>query len=573
MKRARRISPPERDERERLLHELEVHKIELEMQNQALREDRELLEQSRARYAELYEFAPVGHMSLGRAGIVEELNLACASLLGKERGFVRGRSLRTLIAPQSRSRLDAHIRACFESQHPLSVELTIPMVGGGFRAVELVSAPPPPAAGEAVPTFHSVMIDVSARKHHDERRDQLLHDEHEARVLAEGVNRAKEEFLAVVSHELRTPLIPMMMWIRALRAGGMNEALRRRAIEAVDECLQAEVAMIDDLVDVARGRHGKLRVQRRPVDLRPIVGAAIEAVAPSAAAKQIEVALEVGAAPAWVVGDPVRLRQVVGNLLSNAVKFTPEAGHVTVSLHARGADVVLTVRDDGEGMDAELLGGVFEPFRQHDLGTARRHGGLGLGLTIVRQLVERHDGRVTAESAGRGRGSSFTVALPRSEEALPLDAGSLHWSLAQPSEALTELQGIAVLLVEDHGATREALEIALRAHGAVVLTAASAAEARQTLARQRPHVVVSDVGMPREDGYTFVRKLRADESKAEGQPRLPAIALTAHATPGDRARALAAGFDKHLGKPIDFARLLSLIATLARRKARPYQTP
>jgi signal transduction histidine kinase/ActR/RegA family two-component response regulator len=490
-------------------------------------------------------------------------------LLGKERGFVRGRSLRTLVAPQSRSRLDAHVRACFESDRPLSVELMVPLAGGEFRAIELVSVPPRPVAGEVFPIFHSVMIDVSARKRNDERREQQLQDEREARVLAEGVNRAKEAFLAVVSHELRTPLIPMMMWIRALRAGGMNDALRRRAIEAIDECLAAEVAMIDDLVDVARGRHGKLRVERSPLDLQPIVGAAVEAIAASAAAKQIELKLEVDAAAAWVVGDSVRLRQIVGNLLSNAVKFTREAGHVAVSLHGRGDDIVLTVRDDGEGIDAELLNYVFEPFHQYDLGTARRHGGLGLGLAIVRQLVEQHDGRVTAESAGRGRGSCFIVALPRTGQDPRLyDRASGSTRPGRP-EALVELDGIRVLVVEDHAVTREALELSLRAHGAVVLTAASAAEARETLVRERPHVVVSDVGMPREDGYTFVRKLRESESKAPGRARLPAIALTAYASPNDRALAIAAGFDSHFAKPIAFDRLVSLIGALARRRALP----
>jgi PAS domain S-box-containing protein len=249
MKRTRPTSVSARNERERLLHELEVHKIELEMQNQALREDREQLEQSRARYAELYDFAPVGHVTLGRSGTIEELNLACASLLGKDRQSARGQPLRTLIAPQSRALLDRHVRACFASDQPSTVELMVPLVGGAFRAVELVSVPPHPMTGEAAMTVHSVMSDISARKRDDERRDQLLESEHQARVVAEGVSRAKEELLAVVSHELRTPLVPMMTWIKALRGGGMTPELRQRAVEAIDACLEIQVAMIDDLVD------------------------------------------------------------------------------------------------------------------------------------------------------------------------------------------------------------------------------------------------------------------------------------------------------------------------------------
>jgi PAS domain S-box-containing protein len=555
-------------EHRRLVHELEVHQIELELQNRALREAQGLLEESRARYAELYDYAPIGHVTLDRSGVIRELNLTCAALLGKERRFLHEHPLRSLLAPHSRRALDAHLRACFKSSHPLNVELAIPLPDGDFRIVDLVSVPPmphAPAAGdERARTFHSAMIDVSERKRDERRQVELLKREREARVLAESVNRIKQEFLAVVSHELRTPLAPMMMWVKALRAGGISDSLRARAIEALDTCLKVEAAMIDDLVDVARGQNGKLRIERRSMDMQSVVGAALEALAPSAAAKHIELTLEVDPTPAWVAGDPTRLQQVVGNLLSNAIKFTAEAGHVALSLRTRGTDVILTVRDDGEGIDPANLDGIFEPFRQQDNSTPRRHGGLGLGLTIVRQLVAQHDGHVAAASAGPGRGACFTVTLPCLDESTRRDGEASAWTLAEPLMGARPLDHLRVLVVEDDEATREALAVTLRTYGADVTTAASAADGRTALRRTGADVLVSDIRMPAEDGYSFIKKVRAHEKRTKGGARLPALALTAHTTEGERRRALAAGFDRHLAKPIDFDHLVSTISALAR---------
>jgi PAS domain S-box-containing protein len=414
-KKAASRPEPITHEQQRLFHELEVHQIELELQNRTMRETQGSLEDSRAKYAELYDYSPVGHVTLDSAGVIRELNLMGASLLGKDRRYLHKRPMRSLLAPESRRLFDAHLRACFKSDHPLTVELSVPLADGGLRTLELVSMPAP-AAGRAPGSeraiCHSALIDISARKDDEARRDDLLRREQEARALAESVSKLKEDFLTIVSHELRTPLAPMMMWIKALRTGGMSDSLRARAIDALDTCLAIQVAMIDDLVDVARGRHGKLRIARRPIDLQSVVGAAIEALAPSAAAKNIAVALEVDPTPTWVAGDPTRLQQVVGNLLSNAIKFTDESGHVALSLRTRGDTVVLTVRDDGQGIEPALLGSIFEPFRQHEDGTVRRHGGLGLGLTIVQQLVAQHEGDVAAQSDGKGRGALFTVTLP-----------------------------------------------------------------------------------------------------------------------------------------------------------------
>jgi len=555
-------------EHRRLVHELEVHQLELELQNRALRDAQGLLEESRARYAELYDYAPIGHITLDRSGIVRELNLTAASLLEKERRLLIGHPLRRLLAPRSRRALDAHLRACFKGAAVLNVELEIPLPEGGFRVVELVSVPPPPNAldfaDERPRTLNSALVDVSRRKRDERRQVALLEREREARVVAESANRMKQEFLAVVSHELRTPLAPMMMWVKALRAGGISDSLRARAIEALDTCLKVEAAMIDDLVDVARGQHGKLRIERAPLDLQSVVGAALEALAPSAAAKQIEVTLEVDATPAWVSGDSTRLQQVAANLLSNAIKFTPEAGHVALTLRTRDANVVLTIRDDGEGIQPSLLDGIFEPFRQQDDPAPRRHGGLGLGLTIVRQLVEQHDGHVVAASEGAGRGACFTVTLPALAHAAPRGGEASAWTLAKPAARDRPLDRLRILVVEDDEATRDALAATLGTYGADVTTAASAAAGRTVLRQTGADVLVSDIGLPAEDGCDFIRKLRAREKRTKGAARLPALALTAHTSERERARALASGFDRHLAKPIEFDVLVSTIRALAR---------
>jgi PAS domain S-box-containing protein len=402
--------PPEQ---RHAVHELELHQLELETQNRALREWHVALEESRTRYVDLYDHSPVGHVTLDRQGFVRQLNLATAALLEKERRIVVNRPLRLFVTPESRDRLDAHLRVVRAAQRPTTVELTVVTADRGLRTVELISSPPQPAlAGDAAGTFHSAMIDVSARRSDVQLRDEILKTEHDARVEAERLNHVKQEFLSLVSHELRSPLSPMRMWVRALRAGGAGEALRQRAVDALDTCITVQAAMIDDLIDVARGQQGKLRVERRPVDLQSVVGAAAETFAPAAAAKHIAIDLQVDPGPVVVAGDETRLQQIVTNLLSNAITFTSEAGHVTITLRRQGAEIELGIHDDGRGLDERQLARIFEPLHLGDGLFSVGRGGLGLGLAVVRHLVERHDGKVTAESLGEGRGSRFVVTLP-----------------------------------------------------------------------------------------------------------------------------------------------------------------
>jgi PAS domain S-box-containing protein len=401
------------------VHELEVHQLELEVQNRALQEAQVVLEESRARYAELYDYAPVAYLTLDREGVVRELNLAAAALLGKERREIVDRPLRLFISPGSRSTLDAHLRINLHGRRPASVELALSRADADAEIVELLTVPPPAhssAAAEGVSIFHAALIARSRSGGDDSSGDQVSKVDREARLRDEGVNRIKQDFLAIVSHELRSPLAPMQLWVRALRASGASETLRRRATDALEMCLNLQTAMIEDLIDVARGQQGTLRVDRRPMDFAVAVRAAVEALAPSAAAKQITVAVEAGDGPTWVWGDATRLQQVVTNLLSNAIAFSREAGRIEVALRDDGERVVLAVRDEGEGIDPARLPHIFEPFHGR-LQIAKPHQrGLGIGLAIVRQLVAGHDGDVKAESAGVGRGACFTVMLPRLAE-------------------------------------------------------------------------------------------------------------------------------------------------------------
>ena len=556
-----------RVEQERLAHGAAVHQIELELQNRTLRESQGQLERSWARYVELYEHGPTGHITVDAFGTIQQLNLKCASLLGRDRRLLEGVPLRVMLDPDSWSAFELHLRASLSSVEARTVQLVVLLPNGLKRPVELVTVPrSTPSGGAERILYHSAMLDISERRRADERRDELFRRERDARLLAESANQVKEDFLAMVAHELRSPLAPMLLWIRALRLGSTDTSLRDRGLAALEAGMKAHLSMVDELLDVARGRHGELRVERTPIDLRPIVHEAAESLAPAAAAKLVTVDTSMPGEPACVSGDARRLRQVATNLLSNALKFTPEGGRVAVELRLVDAEVVLIVSDNGEGLDAELLENVFEPFRQRDELTTRRQG-LGLGLTIVRQLVAEHDGVVQAHSAGRGKGASFMVTLPRIEADLVPGATVLVAAPIELGRESAALAGLRILVVEDHPDTREALAGILQACGADVLDAGSSADAWPlAFSPRRPDVVVSDIGLPEEDGYAFIQRLRARESES-GLRRVPAIALTGHATPRDRARALLCGFDRHVGKPIGFELLVETVSSLLRSRA------
>ncbi len=390
-------------------------------------------------------------------------------------------------------------------------------------------------------------------------RARLLGDEQAARRQAEAQSRVKDEFLATLSHELRSPLTPILGWVHLLRGGRLDEAATARALETVERQTNALARLIEDLLDVSRIITGKLRLDMRPVTMEPVLAAALDGVRLAADAKRIDVAQVLTPDLPPVVGDADRLRQVVWNLLANAVKFTPDGGRVEVRLdRAGGGGVRLRVADNGKGIAREFLPFVFDRFRQADHQPTRTHGGLGLGLSIVRHLVEAHGGTVTAASEGQDRGATFTVELPLAS------AVSVAAEAAAGGEMGPALSGLRVLVVEDEPDAREFIATALGLRGAEVEAVGSVEEALAALLGDAPiDVLVSDLAMPVEDGLALIRRVRA--LPGERARRIPAVALTAHARPDDRRRALGAGFQAHLAKPADPSELALVVATLAGR--------
>jgi PAS domain S-box-containing protein len=382
----------------------------------------------------------------------------------------------------------------------------------------------------------------------------------EARQAAEAANRAKDEFLATLSHELRTPLSPILGWVRLLRSGDLDAAASARGLEVIERNVRAQTQLIEDLLDVSRIITGKLRLEVRPMDLVAVVEAGIEAVRPAADAKVIRIESRLDPKAAAMVGDPDRLQQVVWNLVSNAVKFTPKEGRVEVELARVDAHARLRVTDTGTGIPQTFLPHVFDRLRQADSTSTRAHGGLGIGLAIVRHLVELHGGTVAAESAGDGKGAVFTVELP-------ISAASGAQRTAPDSaaeEGSVRLDGVRVMVVDDEADTRDLLSFSLRNYGAEVTALGSASEALAAIQRDKPDVLVSDIGLPGDDGYALIRQVRALDEDRGG--RVPAAALTAYAKDEDRHRAIAAGFQAHVPKPVELAELANVVASLAGRE-------
>ena len=411
--------------------------------------------------------------------------------------------------------------------------------------------------------FSAFLRDIGERKRTEAERAALLTREQTARAEAEAANRAKDEFLTVLSHELRTPLNAVYGWARMLRAHQVDEAASARALEAIERNANAQVQLIDDLLDVSRVITGKMRLDVRPVDLPAVVDAALDAVRPAAAAKEIRLQSVLDPRAGPLTGDPNRLQQVVWNLLMNAVKFTPKGGRVQVHLQRVGSHVEIVVSDTGRGIGPDVLPFVFDRFRQEDSSTTRAYSGLGLGLALVKHLVELHGGSVAAESPGEGQGATFIVKLPLTIAEL---ATPRAHPIAAPMELPTagvRLDGLRVLVVDDDADALDLASAILSSAGADVRMCLSAPEALDMLRQWPADVLVSDIEMPGEDGYSLIRKVRALET--ERGVRLPAVALTAYGRMQDRMRSLTAGYNMHVPKPVDPAELTTIIASVAGR--------
>jgi signal transduction histidine kinase len=409
--------------------------------------------------------------------------------------------------------------------------------------------------------------DVTSDRVHEKERTGLLARERDARAEAEAANRAKDEFLAVVSHELRTPLNAMLGWMRLLRNGTLPPERHAQALETVERNAFAQKKLVEDILDVSRVVSGNLSLAVSAMEVEPIVRMAIEAIRPAADAKALELCIGIARDIPVVEGDADRFQQMVWNLLSNAVKFTPRGGRVSLDLSCDGSKIAVSVSDTGEGIAPAFLPHIFERFRQADTGTTRQHGGLGLGLAIVKHLAELHEGSIEAHSEGRGMGATFVLRLPISlkregaRDALPFDPPDGAVS-ARDTSAL-RLDGVRLLVVEDDEDTRDLLVTILRQQGAEVRAVDCAADAVLAVEFEAPAVVVSDIGLPIEDGYQLARKLRRHEAHHQGRMRL--LAVTAFAANQDRDRALRAGFDAFVAKPVDPAELVQAVARLAPR--------
>ena len=421
-------------------------------------------------------------------------------------------------------------------------------------------------AGQASIAVGNARLYEEARRIAEER-ERLVRTERAARAEVARVSQLKDEFLATLSHELRTPMSAILGWAKALLLKRADAATLERGLGAISRNATAQARLIDDLLDMNRIVSGKVRLEVRPFDMASVIAAAIDVVRPSADAKGLRLQQVLDPLAGTVSGDPDRLQQVIWNLLTNAVKFTPRGGRIEVLMRRAENHLELTVRDDGIGIDAPFLPQVFDRFRQADASTTRSHGGLGLGLSIARQLVELHGGSIAAASDGLGAGASFVVRLPLQPAHAPasLEPQGAAGESAVDQRIDLDLQGVRILIVDDEADARDLLAELLSGFGAAVHSAGSACEALSLLARVRPDLLISDIGMPERDGYQLIQDVR--RLAADGGGKTPAIALTAFARSEDRTRSMVSGFQVHLAKPVETHELMATVGSLVGRIA------
>jgi signal transduction histidine kinase/CheY-like chemotaxis protein len=475
------------------------------------------------------------------------------------------------VAPLVMFTLSVMVAAWYGGLGPGLTATALGAIIGDYFFIEPLYSFRPKNRAELIEVFLFLGIGVSisilsqARLSLLAKRQRLLDSAQNARRTAEDANRLKDEFLSNVSHELRTPLTAINGWALMLRAGRLNSAQSQRALETIVRSARSQTQLIDDLLDVSRIIAGKMRLNVAPLMLGAVIHAAIETARPAAEAKDIRLSALIDPAAEAVSGDSERLQQVVWNLLSNAVKFAPVGGRVEVKLERADSRVEIVVADNGPGISPEFLPYVFERFRQEDSGTGRQQGGLGLGLAIVRQIVELHGGTVRVASEGLGKGATFTVALPI-PAVRAVSPGEFRDKAAGPRpepEYPPTLAGVRALFVDDDADARELITAMLTQGGVEVRTADSATKALAACDEWRPDILISDIGMPGEDGYMMMEKLREREFERGGH--IPAIALTAYGRREDRGRALSVGYDSHVPKPVEPAELLTEVASLTNR--------
>lgn len=510
------------------------------------RQAEEAMRTSEARFKAVFENALNGIALLSDGMIYLDVNPAVAATLGRDRHDIVGKHVSVFLPSGSEEILatvDNELRSSGVWRG------SFPVLRGDGHAIELewsISIHSEPATRLAITT------DISERRAIEAERERLLDSERTARAEAERANRLKDDFLAAISHELRTPLNAILGWTRLARLQDPSPELLK-GMDAIERNVRVQTQMIGDLLDVSRITAGKLRLTLQQFDPELAIEASRTAFDAAADAKKVVMRCHVAPETGLLVWDLARFQQVVSNLLDNAIKFSSAGGHVDVQVSGNVEEVTLLVRDEGQGIAREFLPHVFDRFRQEDAGTTRKYGGLGLGLAIVRQLVEAHSGTISAASLGEGRGTTFTVRMPR----LPVPAAETALGALLGHQSL---DGVRILVVDDDEDGRELTARILREYGAELETAANVSDAKGFLHTFRPQVVISDISMPGEDGYDFMRYVRGTDSPNRD---VPAIALTAFVTDDDRRRLLEAGYQQHVAKPVEPLKLVEAAVSLA----------
>jgi PAS domain S-box-containing protein len=525
------------------------------------------LRTSEIRYRRLFEAARDGILILNAVTLkITDVNPFMTELLGYSRDEFLGRELWEIGLFSDKEASQAAIRELQETGYLRYEDLPLQTLHGESREVEFISNVYEEDGQEVI---QCNIRDISERKRAQAECTRLLEIAITAHAEADAANGIKDEFLATLSHELRTPLTSILGWSNLLTTGNLDEATTKSALETIERNARAQRQLIDDLLDISRIITGKLRLDVRPVELASLIEIVADGVRPAAEARSIHLQTALDSRTGPVSGDPDRLQQIIWNLLTNAIKFTPEGGRVEVGLERTNSHVEVTISDTGQGIAPEFLPHVFERFSQSDSSSTRRHGGLGLGLAIVRQLVELHGGTVTAESSGVGAGTTFKVMLPlMSVHHEPSDAEEMTRPLIEShpvDDRQTSLDDLRVLIVDDEPDARELIAAVLAGRGAEVISVGSAVEALAEMERRRFDVLLSDIGMPLMDGYALIEKVRRLPAERGGS--IPAAALTAYAGVEHGMRARAAGYQMHIPKPVEPAELATVVASLAARVA------
>lgn len=526
------------------------------------------LRTSEIRYRRLFESARDGILILNAVTLkITDVNPFMTELLGYSRDEFLGKELWEIGLFSDKEASQTAFRELQETGYLRYENLPLQNTDGKLREVEFVSNV---YEEDSQQVIQCNIRDITDRKRAEEENRLLLESCQVAHGEADKANGIKDEFLALLSHELRTPLTSILGWSKLLTDGNLDDVASKRALEIIVRNARAQRQLIDDLLDISRIITGKLRLDVRPVELAPMIESVVDGMRPAADARSIHLQTALDSRTGAINGDPDRLQQIIWNLLSNAIKFTPEGGRVEVGLERINSHVKITISDTGQGIDPEFLLHVFERFRQSDSSSTRRHGGLGLGLSITRQLVELHGGTVKAESPGEGEGTTFKVILPLL---------SVHHELSDVRRTRPLIEGnpltdrqpslndLRVLVVDDEPDARELVAAVLTGRGAEVISVGSAGEALAEMERGRFDVLVSDIGMPEMDGYALISKVRQLPKERGG--RIPAAALTAYAGVEDRMRVFSAGYQMHIPKPVEPAELITVVASLAE----PYAVP